>query len=101
MLHKFYVLLDDEEVVDIEVDGEMDYDIVSSDRCYYCGEMGGLLDHVPALYVVYTKLMANEDLSDVELICVQACTDCNRRLGAKPLLTLPERAAYLRTRKGP
>lgn len=64
----------------------------SSERCYYCGQLAGTVDHVPPLSV-YSAL-PNRDEYQPKL--VSCCSECNSLLGASPLLTLGRRRVYIR-----
>jgi hypothetical protein len=62
--------------------------------CFYCGERAIDRDHVPPLTLADHYLQP-ERSKRIPFITVRACSDCNRRLGSRPLPTLIDRASYL------
>ena len=63
--------------------------------CYYCGDVAGHVDHVPALAVVDRCGLENIRKANIDLLLVNSCPDCNMMLGAKPLMTLNSRVKHL------
>ena len=64
-------------------------------KCYYCGDQGDTIDHVPAISIAYSIGPDRLESMGVSLIKVTACRECNALLGDLPLNTLDERVVYL------
>ena len=66
--------------------------------CFYCGEQNSCQDHVPPL-----SWARKNDLTDVLLLLISACLECNFILGKNHFPTLPKRVAFVKEwlRKNP
>jgi ethanolamine ammonia-lyase small subunit len=61
-------------------------------QCYYCGDTANTKDHIPPKSAV--EALGSKEYRRFTL--VRACLWCNSKLGAKQLLTLKERKAYIK-----
>lgn len=68
-------------------------DAIDNDVCFYCGVRATCEDHVPPL--AYVNSVGTGALLGVDFLLIPSCESCNRKLGAKPILTLKERAQVL------
>ena len=54
-----------------------------STKCFYCGDKGDSIDHVPSLYEVYTRGVDFFLNKNIQLITVNSCRQCNSVAGTK------------------
>ncbi len=66
-----------------------------NEKCYYCGDKAGNIDHVPPIDYVYSYGRDAVESNGITLLLVSCCTNCNELLGSKALLTLDTRVVYL------
>lgn len=64
--------------------------------CVYCGLVGDSVDHVPPTSVRPTLLHLGL-ASQYPFQEVRACRECNVGLGARPLWTIGQRRAFIKT----
>jgi len=64
-------------------------------RCFYCGQIGGTIDHQPPLSVIGSLLTSGMAFDCVRVPC---CHSCNSHLGTFPSITLSERFEELKNR---
>lgn len=69
---------------------------VEDDLCMYCGDIATTRDHVPPKKWLNLFSLHALHLTENKVV-VPACRNCNCVLGAKPLFTIEERRAYMRT----
>ena len=62
--------------------------------CVYCGMPADSVDHVPPRYI--RAQLAQVELKPVTVVEVPACRECNCALGARPLLTVGHRRAWIK-----
>ena len=63
--------------------------------CYYCGDPASTIDHVPPLDFVDAYGSDHCVRYDIDMVKVPSCSECNRHLGNRPLLTLRDRAEFI------
>lgn len=63
--------------------------------CYYCGEFADTIEHVPPVSRIEERSIAEWKASGIDIFTVRCCSHCNSMLGAKRLLTIEERLAYI------
>lgn len=63
--------------------------------CFYCGDIATELDHCPPLAWVDLKTFDNWKKDNVSFLLVSSCSQCNQRLGDKPLFKLSERVEHI------
>ena len=59
-------------------------DNVNQDVCFYCGEPGDTIDHVPSLYQAYCVGLDEIERQNIQLYLIPSCRECNSLLGARP-----------------
>ena len=62
--------------------------------CVYCGMPADSVDHVPPRYM--RAQLSQLELKAMTVIEVPACRECNCALGARPLLTVGHRRAWIK-----
>jgi len=65
------------------------------DPCYYCGLPASTVDHVPPK-VMRQRIEELGLKARYEYHEVKACHECNSALGARAILTLPERKRFMK-----
>lgn len=73
-----------------------DWHFSSRTGCFYCGDLAGTVDHCPPLSFCDSKDNKWFNNKKIKLLKVRACINCNMMLGDRPLLTLMDRADYVR-----
>ena len=63
--------------------------------CFYCGELAGTVDHCPPISFCDAKDQKWFKEKNIKFYKVSCCLDCNKKLGAKQLFTLFDRANYI------
>ena len=63
--------------------------------CFYCGSQRECLDHRPPISTLDALGVGKMHRLKVPLVLIPSCTDCNQKLGSKPLLTAQEAAEFL------
>lgn len=71
------------------------YTRINGLTCWYCGDWGKTLDHVPPLLWVSSLGVKHFDEIGVRLVLVPCCGWCNGKLGARGVFTVRERAAFV------
>lgn len=66
--------------------------------CFYCGEPADTIDHCPPISFIDVKDQKWFKSKKIKFYKVSSCFDCNKKLGAKQLLTLQERANFILSR---
>lgn len=80
-----------------EFDGQTYY------LCYYCENLATGRDHVPPLSILRDLLLNDktELIWKLERLTVPCCKGCNLRLGARALLTVEDRKAFIFSNPAP
>lgn len=63
--------------------------------CFYCGDLGGEIDHCPPVSWIESRTIVEWRESRIPLVKVSSCSSCNRTLGARPFFTVYERLRFL------
>ena len=66
--------------------------------CIYCGIPSDSIDHIPPRHMRDQLLgVGLVAMHEREVLEVASCRECNSALGARPLITITERRAYIKT----
>lgn len=68
------------------------------EKCIYCGEAPGEIDHVPAISWLYALGSAYFEERGYPIITVPACRRCNGWLSDQPYHTIRQRKGYVASR---
>jgi hypothetical protein len=63
--------------------------------CFYCGDIASTVDHCPPISFCDVKDQKWFKEKNIKFYKVSSCFDCNKKLGAKHLFTLYERANFI------
>jgi hypothetical protein len=72
-----------------------DYHYSEIGACFYCGDIGGEIDHCPPISWVESRTLTGWREAKIPLVKVSCCGSCNRTLGDKPFFTVYERLRFL------
>lgn len=65
-------------------------------KCFYCGDFAGTADHCPPLSWLESQTTEAWARMGVPFVLISSCSDCNKRLGDRPMFTALERTEYLK-----